>query len=42
MKQLEKRKQIAQEFSDLIVYCIAVQFDLDSKYGEVTVPKRFP
>ena len=33
MKQLEKRKQIAQEFSDLIVYCIAVQFDLDSKYG---------
>ena len=32
MKQLERKKQIAQEFSDLIVYCIAVQFDIDSKY----------
>ncbi|KAL4234228.1 phospholipase C [Mactra antiquata] len=29
MKLLERRNQIAQEFSDLIVYCIAVQFNLD-------------
>ncbi|XP_053401760.1 1-phosphatidylinositol 4,5-bisphosphate phosphodiesterase gamma-1-like isoform X4 [Mercenaria mercenaria] len=38
MKQLERRNQIAQEFSDLIVYCIAVQFNLEraGTYNEMS------
>ncbi|XP_052817570.1 1-phosphatidylinositol 4,5-bisphosphate phosphodiesterase gamma-1-like isoform X4 [Mya arenaria] len=32
-RQRERRNQIAQEFSDLIVYCIAVQFNFDKIQG---------
>ncbi|KAK3610357.1 hypothetical protein CHS0354_008630 [Potamilus streckersoni] len=33
IRYIEKKKQIAQEFSDLIVYCIAVPFDPERPSG---------
>ncbi|KAL3860223.1 hypothetical protein ACJMK2_010378 [Sinanodonta woodiana] len=33
IRSIEKKKQIAQEFSDLIVYCIAVPFEPDRPSG---------
>lgn len=31
-QQLERTQRIAQEFSDLIVYCRTVPYDLESKF----------
>lgn len=31
-RQLERKKCLARDLSDLIVYAVAVPFDIDSKY----------
>ena len=38
-KQMEKRKCLARELSDLIIYAVAVPFDHESKFNIFRSPE---